>query len=74
MKLINLKEFESKEYGRKLNALLEILTSWTESKGKTVFVITFQSKNFSYQRRTMSIVRSFQAYGTTAKFISAREI
>ena len=73
---LKLKKFKSEESwnGRKLDAPLEVLTIWTESKRKTVFVITFQSKNFSYQRRTLSIIRPFRAYGTIAKFISAREI
>ena len=68
---LKLKKFKSEESwnGRKLDAPI-----WTESKRKTVFVITFQSKNLGYQRRTLSIIRSFQAYGTTAKFISAKEI
>ena len=43
---MNSQRHEESQDGKKLDAPLEILTSWTESKRKTVFVITFQSKIF----------------------------
>ena len=54
---------------------LEILTSWTESKRKTVFVITFQSKIFYVTAQNIINYQTISSMiETTANFISAKNL